>query len=330
MSSVTGEGIQDLKDTIAIQAELLELRADRSAQGEAVVIEARLERGMGVVVDALVRWGTLRVGDEVVVGAHHGRVRSLLSPSGERWTEVVPGIPTRILGLSDVPSAGEFVLAVEDEDRAKEVASRRARKQTLLEVREAARVADERTAAEMERRQRVKLREKRLADLERRQQQRARMRRENEDIPTWLEEQPWEAELQAELVREAEEKALAKEKGAAAGGAGAPESGPLNRQRDVSSVPAGVTQVTALVRADTQGSLDAIMGAFEGIPHQDEVLLRVIQKGVGELTERDIEFAKDTNSAILVFNVRVPNAIAKKAERTWTKRSGWWGLGDAG
>lgn len=122
VSAHTGEGIEQLLEAISLQAELLELKAVKEAPARGVVIESRLDKGRGVVATVLVQSGTLRKGDILLAGQEYGRVRALLNENGKTTAEAGPSIPVEVLGLSGAPSAGDDVLVVADERKAREVA----------------------------------------------------------------------------------------------------------------------------------------------------------------------------------------------------------------
>src|SRR5690625_1853830 len=126
VSAHTGEGLSDLMESVLLQAELLELKANPDRPAEGTVIEARLEQGRGSVATVLVQRGTLRVGDIFVAGSESGRVRALINDRGERVEEAGPGVPVEVLGLTGTPEAGEDFIVVEDDARAREVAAYRA------------------------------------------------------------------------------------------------------------------------------------------------------------------------------------------------------------
>lgn len=130
VSGKTGEGLDALKETIALHAEILDLRADSKAKGEAIVLEANVARGVGTQVDAVVKWGTLKTGAIVVCGLEYGKIRALVDQDGKRAKEISPGNPVRVIGLKGLPNAGDALLVVESEERAKEVIEQR---QELLE-----------------------------------------------------------------------------------------------------------------------------------------------------------------------------------------------------
>jgi translation initiation factor IF-2 len=122
VSAKTGEGIDALLDAILLQAEVLELKAPRDAPAKGIVIESRLDKGRGPVATVLVHSGTLKRGDIVLAGAVFGRVRAMNDENGRPVNEAGPAIPVEIQGMSDVPLAGEDVMALGDERKAREIA----------------------------------------------------------------------------------------------------------------------------------------------------------------------------------------------------------------
>ena len=125
VSAISGEGLDELLEAIALQAELLELKAnpDRPAMG--AVIEAKLDVGRGPVATVLVQSGTLRRGDIFVVGEQYGKVRALINDKGERVEEAGPSVPVEVLGLNGTPEAGDVLNVVENEAQAREIAEYR-------------------------------------------------------------------------------------------------------------------------------------------------------------------------------------------------------------
>ncbi len=122
VSAHTGEGVDELLDAIIVQAELLELKASKEGPARGVVIEARLDKGRGPVATVLVQNGTLHKGDVILAGQEYGRVRALINEHGQQVKEAGPSIPVEVLGLSGTPAAGDEVVAVDDERKAREVA----------------------------------------------------------------------------------------------------------------------------------------------------------------------------------------------------------------
>jgi len=126
VSAHSGEGIDGLLDLILIQSELMELKASAEGAAQGVVIEARVDKGRGAVTSILVQNGTLNIGDLVLAGSSYGRVRAMSDENGQRITSAGPSIPVEILGLPEAPMAGDEVLVVNDEKKAREVADARA------------------------------------------------------------------------------------------------------------------------------------------------------------------------------------------------------------
>ena len=125
VSAKTGAGIDQLLEMLALESDLLELRADPSVAASGIVVEAELSKGSGVLATVLVQDGTLFIGDTVVVGAHYGKVRAMINDRGQRIKEALPSMPVAILGLSSVPKAGDHLIVVKDEKKAKEIAEKR-------------------------------------------------------------------------------------------------------------------------------------------------------------------------------------------------------------
>ncbi|SPF79552.1 translation initiation factor IF-2 [Pseudoprimorskyibacter insulae] len=226
VSAHTGQGLDELLEAIALQAEILELTAnpDRAAQG--AVIEAQLDVGRGPVATVLVQTGTLRQGDIFVVGEQYGRVRALVNDKGERVPEAGPSVPVEVLGLNGTPEAGDVLNVVETEAQAREIAEYRAQA-----------AKDKRAAA---------------------------------GAATTLEQ----------LMQKAKD------------------------DKDVSELP-------ILVKADVQGSAEAIVQAMEKIGN-DEVRVRVLHSGVGAITESDVGLAEASGAPVFGFNVRA-NAPARNS-----------------
>ncbi|MCL5776347.1 translation initiation factor IF-2 [Limibaculum sp. FT325] len=225
VSAVTGKGLDRLVEAIALQAELLELRANPGRAAEGAVIEAKLDVGRGPVATVLVQRGTLKLGDIFVVGEQWGRVRALMNDKGERVEEAGPSEPVEVLGLQGTPEAGDTLNVVESEAKAREIADYRQRK------------AREKQAAQGAR-----------ATLD-------------------------------QLLAQA---------GAA----------------DVKELP-------LVVKADVQGSAEAIVQALEKVGNE-EVRVRILHSGVGAITESDVTLAEASKAPIIGFNVRA-NAPARES-----------------
>ncbi|MGB0660498.1 MAG: translation initiation factor IF-2 [Mangrovicoccus sp.] len=224
VSAITGQGLDELLENIALQSEILDLKAnpDRAAQG--AVIEAQLDVGRGPVATVLVQNGTLRQGDIFVVGEQWGRVRALINDKGERVKEAGPSVPVEVLGLNGTPEAGDVLNVVDAEAQAREIAEYRAQ--------------------------------------------------------------------------------AAKDKRAAAGAATT-----LEQMMAKAKADENVEELPVLVKADVQGSAEAIVQAMEKIGN-DEVRVRVLHSGVGAITESDIGLAEASGAPVFGFNVRA-NATAR-------------------
>ncbi len=229
VSAATGQGIDDLLEAIALQAEVLELKANPNRAAQGAVIEAKLDVGRGPVATVLVQRGTLRQGDVFVVGEQWGKVRALVNDKGERIKEAGPSVPVEVLGLHGTPEAGDVLNVVDNEATAREI---------------------------------------------------------------------------AEYRRES-----AKEKRAAAGAATT-----LEQMMDKAKADENVSELPILMKADVQGSAEAIVQAMEKIGN-DEVRVRVLHYGVGAITETDVGLAEASGAPIIGFNVRANSAARKTANQ---------------
>jgi translation initiation factor IF-2 len=128
VSAKTGQGIDALLEQVLLQAEVLELKAPITAMAKGLVVEARLDKGRGPVATVLVQTGTLNVGDAILLGATYGRVRAMLDENGRSVKSAGPSIPVEIQGLAEVPGAGDEFTVMQDEKRAREIATYRAGK----------------------------------------------------------------------------------------------------------------------------------------------------------------------------------------------------------
>ena len=224
VSAITGQGLDELLEAIALQSEILELKANPNRAAQGAVIEAQLDVGRGPVATVLVQNGTLHQGDIFVVGEQYGKVRALINDKGERVTEAGPSVPVEVLGLNGTPEAGDVLNVTETEAQAREIAAYREQ--------------------------------------------------------------------------------AAKDKRAAAGAATTLEQLMQKAKEDEN-----VTELPILMKADVQGSAEAIVQAMEKIGN-DEVRVRVLHSGVGAITETDVGLAEASGAPILGFNVRA-NASAR-------------------
>ena len=134
VSAKTGEGIPALLDAILLQSEVLELEAFADGHAEGVVVESRLEKGRGPVATVLVQNGSLKQGDNILCGTEYGRVRAMHDDLGNKILTAGPATPVEILGLSGVPAAGDEMVVIENEKKAKELASQRSQKQKEAKI----------------------------------------------------------------------------------------------------------------------------------------------------------------------------------------------------
>jgi len=136
VSAKTGQGIDNLIEMIHLQAEMLDLRADRTIRGQGVVVEAKLERGRGPVSTVIIQTGSVTVGDPIVAGTYSGHVRTMLSDRDEPLKKIGPATPARITGLSGVPQAGDSFIVVKDDHEAREISLKRTQLKREQEIRQ--------------------------------------------------------------------------------------------------------------------------------------------------------------------------------------------------
>ncbi len=150
VSAKENQGIDDLLEMVLLQAEMLELKAnpDRLAMGH--VVEAKLDSGRGPVATVLVQQGTLKINDPVVCGVHHGKVRALLNDRGVQVLTATPSMPVEIVGLSGVPNAGDELVALRDEKKAKQISTHRIQKQRSKELAKTSRLSLEKLYEQMQ------------------------------------------------------------------------------------------------------------------------------------------------------------------------------------
>ncbi len=134
ISALKGEGISDVLEMILLVAEVQDLKANPNRLAKGTIIEAQLDKGRGPVATILVQNGTLRVGDSIVAGTTYGRVRAMMDDKGQRIEKAGPSMPVEVLGLNDVPDAGDIIYAVEDDKLAKQVSEERKAKKKAEQV----------------------------------------------------------------------------------------------------------------------------------------------------------------------------------------------------
>jgi translation initiation factor IF-2 len=230
VSATKKTNLDKLLETISLQAEILDLKANPMRDAEGTVIEAKLDRGRGPVATVLVQRGTLHPGDIVVAGGEWGRVRALVSDTGDNIETAGPSTPVEVLGFNGTPEAGDRLAVVDNEARAREITDYRARQK----------------------------RDK--------------------------------AAVRSSGMRGSLEQMMAQAK------------------------TAGRKEFALVVKADVQGSLEAIVGALEKLG-TDEVAARVLHAGVGGITESDVTLAEASGVPIIAFNVRAHKEAREAAER---------------
>jgi translation initiation factor IF-2 len=231
VSAKQGTNIEALLDAILLTADAaLDLRANPDKDARGVAIEAHLDKGRGATATVLVQTGTLRVGDSIVAGAAHGRVRAMLDEHGENVEEALPSRPVMVLGLQSVPGAGDTFIVAPDDRTARQIAERRE--------------AADRAAVLAKRRKRISL----------------------EDLTAAL----------------------------AAG---------------------KVETLNLILKGDGSGSVEALEEALLKIEVTGEVELRIIHRGVGAITQNDVNLATVDDAIIIGFNVRPAERVAELADR---------------
>jgi translation initiation factor IF-2 len=231
VSALQGEGIDELLEAVLLTADAaLDMRANPNKDARGIAIEANLDKGRGAVATVLVQSGTLNVGDTIVAGVAHGRVRAMFNEDGENVSVAGPSRPVQVLGLSTVPRAGDTFLVTTDERTARQIA----------EKREAA----DRNAALAKRRKRISL----------------------EDF----------------------DQAVAEGK---------------------------VDTLNLILKGDVSGAVEALEDSLLKIDVGEGVALRVIHRGVGAITQNDVNLATVDNAIIIGFNVRPAERVSELADR---------------
>ena len=231
VSALKKQGITELLDAVLLTADAaLDMRANPNKDARGVAIEANLDRGRGAVATVLIQSGTLNVGDSIVAGSAHGRVRAMFNEDGEPVEHATPSRPVQVLGLQSVPRAGDTFVVTDDERQARQIA----------EKREAA----DRNALLAKTRKRVSL----------------------EDFTKALEDGKVEA-------------------------------------------------LNLVIKGDVSGAVEALEDSLLKIEVDDSVQLRIIHRGVGAVTESDVNLATVDNAIIIGFNVKPDNKAKDRADR---------------
>ena len=231
VSALKGQGITELLDAVLLTADAaLDMRANPNKDARGVAIEANLDKGRGAVATVLIQSGTLNVGDSIVAGSAHGRVRAMFNEDGEPVEAATPSRPVQVLGLQSVPRAGDTFVVTDDERQARQIA----------EKREAA----DRNALLAKTRKRISL----------------------EDFTKALED-------------------------------------------------GKVESLNLVIKGDVSGAVEALEDSLLKIEVDDSVQLRIIHRGVGAVTESDVNLATVDNAIIIGFNVKPDNKAKDRADR---------------
>jgi len=134
VSAHTGQGIDDLLETILLQAEVMELKANPNRKAKAVVVESSLEKGFGPVANVIIKNGTLKVGDNVIAGTTYGRIKAIKLDNGSNVKSIGPSTPAAIVGLNEVPNAGDILVAMDSDKEVRELAQKRAEYERAKEL----------------------------------------------------------------------------------------------------------------------------------------------------------------------------------------------------
>ena len=229
VSAHTKEGIDELLEMILLTAEVNELKANPDRKARGIVIEAELDKGRGPVATILVQKGTLRVGDAVAAGSCYGKIRAMIDDKGRRVKEATPSMPVEILGLNDVPNAGEIIMATDNEKEARNIAD------------------------------------------------------------TFI------AEGKKKLLDDTKHK--------------------VSLDALFEQIQAGnMKELDLIIKADVQGSVEAVKQSLVKLSNE-EVIVKVIHGGVGNINESDVVLASASNAIIIGFNVKPDNQARIVAER---------------
>ena len=228
VSAKTGEGVEHLLEIILLEAEMLELKTNPQTRAKAVVIEAKVDRGRGIVGTVLIQKGTLQIGSAFVAGQYHGRIRAMFDERDHSIKEAPPSTPVQVLGLTGMPQAGDVFTVVDSEQEAREIGLRRqqlSREQSFRQVRR------------------------------------------------------------------------------------------LTLDQISQRIAAGaVKELSVIIKADVDGSVEALSDSLMELGKDEDVAVRIVHRGVGDITESDVLLAEASQAVIIGFHVS-PNPQAKELAR---------------
>ncbi|GAN02585.1 initiation factor 2 [Mucor ambiguus] len=280
VSGLTGKNLDQLEETIVTLSEILELKADRTpGAAEGVVIESQIEKGRGNVATILVQQGTLKAGSVVVAGQTWCKVRSMTDYQGKPVKEATPGMPVKVIGWKDVPSAGDEMLTATDENLAKTVVDNRvARHQREQQLRDLQVINDKR------RHQREQLEQERMAEKAYKKEMYMYQRGLSEVLPESLGKRL--SAIQANLKEENKEE---------------------DAQKDM-------LELRAVVKGDVSGTVEAVVDCLAGLQNK-QIRVKVIHSSVGNISESDVQLAAACDGQVIGFNVKADKRIQAEAAK---------------
>ncbi|KAG0343598.1 hypothetical protein BG004_005146 [Podila humilis] len=276
VSGLTGKNLDKLEEAILTLAEVLDLRAEVKIKGEGHVIESQMEKGRGSVATVLVKRGTLRVGDTIVAGDAWCKVKALVNDTGKNVKEAPPGTPVKVMGWKELPKAGDEMLGADSEEQAKQAITNRALKKERQEQLKSL----------------VAINEKRRVTAE-----------EDDEEKQALKEYKRKAWLFHQGMLDTY-----------------PDPIQTKKQLSVAAMQAkeeeesDVKHLRMVVKGDVSGTVEAVCDALSGLP-ANQVKVSVIQSGVGNISESDIQFASSCNAMVLGFNVKADKKLMQSARQ---------------
>ncbi|CAO3606821.1 unnamed protein product [Mucor hiemalis] len=278
VSGLTGKNLDQLEETIVTLSEILELKAERKFGAEGVVIESQIEKGRGNVASILVQRGTLKAGSVVVAGQTWCKVRSMTDHQGKPVKEATPGMPVKVIGWKDVPSAGDEMLTATDENLAKTV-------------------VDNRVARHQ--------REQQLRDLEvineKRRNQREQLEQERMAEKAYKKEMYMYQKGLSELLPESLGKRLS-----------AIQS--LLQEENGDDAKKEILELRAVVKGDVSGTVEAVVDCLAGLQNK-QIRVKVIHSSVGNISEGDLQLAAACEGRVIGFNVKADKRILAEASK---------------
>ncbi|KAI8364457.1 translation initiation factor IF-2 [Choanephora cucurbitarum] len=275
VSGLTGKNLDQLEETIITLSEILELKAERNNGAEGVVIESQIEKGRGNVATVLVQRGTLTPGSVIVAGRTWCKVRSMTDHQGKIVKAATPGMPVKVIGWKEVPSAGDEMLTAKDEGLAKTVVDNRvARHQREQQLRDLEVINDKRRI------QREQLEQERMAEKAYKKEMYMYQRGLIDTLPDSLNKRLYALQEQNE-----EEK---------------PEDNML--------------ELRAVVKGDVSGTVEAVVDCLAGLQNK-QIRVKVVHSSVGNITEGDVQLAAACEGQVIGFNVRADKRIQAEAAK---------------